>query len=93
MTSTLTLMTQHPGRWFTIRLAELGSLVANDECEAIYQIAKERSFAILASWQRRVDSDQGQPPEWLHLLLAAGAAVMRDRPALLQTRSITGGFK
>jgi hypothetical protein len=51
MTTTLDLMLQYPGRWFAIPLAELGSLVANAQHAAIYAIAKERSFAILASWQ------------------------------------------
>jgi hypothetical protein len=51
MITTLSLMVQNPGRWFGIRLAELRALVANAEHAAIYEIAKERSFALLASWQ------------------------------------------
>lgn len=51
--TTLDLMLRHPGRWFAIPLDELGSLVANAEHAKIYAIAKERSFAILASWQEQ----------------------------------------
>jgi hypothetical protein len=47
MTSTISLMLKNPGRRFAIPLAEL----RNPDHAKIYAIAKERSFAILASWQ------------------------------------------
>jgi hypothetical protein len=49
--TTLDLMTRHPGEWFAIPLDELGSLVSNPKHAHIYQIARERRFALLASWQ------------------------------------------